>query len=414
MTVSRYLPLAVAALLVSGCGAGGGSGSSTASANSPYRAYQSEVYSSPQNWLCRPDLPAGSDACQGNIDALFVEADGTARSEPFVAAAAAEVDCFYIYPTTSPDPGVNSDRVPDQQEIQTALLQAGRYGSVCRLFAPMYRQRTLTVLALDSAVDPAVSDEQEAAAGEIAYSDVVDAFKHYIANDNRGRGFFILGHSQGSRLASRLIAEEVERSPYLHDRLISAHIPGFPVEVPEGKDVGGTFKITPACRAVDQLGCVINYSAYRAGDAQLADPRFGVASDPTRLAMCVNPAALQGGKAALDPYLPFVLPPVFQALLIPRGSGGPYANPAQNVTAAVSTPFYNVPGQLSGECKVSENRVSYLEISIDADPADPRADDYPGEFIGGTNWGLHLADVNVAQGDLVRIAGEQAKRWLQK
>jgi len=109
-----------------------------------------------------------------------------------------------------------------------------------------------------------------------------------------------------------------------------------------------------------------------------------------------------------------VLPPVFQALLIPRGSGGPFADPSQNVISATTAPFYNVPDQIHGECKVTENRVSYLEITINADPSDPRADDYPGEFIGGSNWGLHLADVNVAQGDLVRIAQKQAARWLSR
>ena len=413
MFPARLLSTSALAVLLASCGNDTSTSNPQARAT-PFPSYSSAVYSAQQNWLCRPDLPDAANACKGNLDALLVAADGSTEREPFKADPTLQVDCFYIYPTTSPDPGANSDRMPDQQEIQTALLQAGRYGSVCRLFAPIYRQRTLTFLALDSTVDSAVSDEQQAAAGEIAYADIVDAFKHYIANDNQGRGFFILGHSQGSRLASRLIAEEVEKSPFLRSRMISAHIPGFPVEVPEGRDVGGTFKQTPACRAASQLGCVINYSAYRAGDPQLADPRFGVASDPARLAMCVNPAALLGGKAVLDPYLPFVLPPVFQTLLIPRGSGGPFADPLQNVVSATLAPFYNVPGQINGECKVTENRVSYLEVTINADPSDPRADDYPGEFIGGTNWGLHLADVNVAQGDLVRIAQKQAARWLSR
>ena len=52
------------------------------------------------------------------------------------------------------------------------------------------------------------------------------------------------------------------------------------------------------------------------------------------------------------------------------------------------------------------------EATILANPDDPRADDYPGEFIGGTNWGLHLIDVSIAQGDLVRLAGQQARAYL--
>jgi hypothetical protein len=412
---------AMLVLLVAACAScGGGNDVVTMPAaggsddDNPYVGYTSANYAGAQHWLCHPSIPGPSNACNGVQDTTIVQADGSSVIEPFLPASDPPVDCFYVYPTTSPDPGPNSDFNPDQQEIRTTLIQAGRYGSVCRLFAPIYRQRTLTLLALDSAVDPAVSEEQYAAAGEMAYADVVDAFKQYIANENHGRGFLLLGHSQGARWSSRLLAEEIEAHPYLARHLIAAHIPGVAVAVPPGADVGGTLKTTPACRSDTQTDCVIAFSTYRQGDPELAEARFGVTGDAATQALCVNPAALAGGPGELDPYFPVVLPPVFQALLKPRGTFGPYDSVVTNATVALATPFFAVPGQISGECVVDAAGTSYLEIRIAADPADPRADDYPGEFYGGTGWGLHLADVSLAQGDLVRLAQSQSAAWLAR
>jgi hypothetical protein len=288
-----------------------------------------------------------------------------------------------------------------------------RYRSLCRQFAPVYRQRTLGALALRSQGGSALPEDFDSQAPVIAYDDVLAAFKHYISQHNQGRGFLLVGHSQGSALFRRLIAEEIETKPYLMQRFIGAHMPGINVQVKEGQLTGGTFKTVKGCTGADETGCVIAYSSYRQGDPQLANPRYGIADKEDEEVLCVNPAGLIEQDAnILEPYLPRILPPVFQALLIPRGTGGPYQNPVMNAT--LMAPFYTVPGQLKSQCKSTPAGARHLEVSIAADPADPRADDYPGEFIGGSNWGLHLADMNVAQGNLVRIAQRQINAWLQQ
>lgn len=373
----------------------------------------SEVYADLDDWLCHPQLDAENDACMGALDTRVVAADGTAAIETVALDPAFEVDCFYVYPTTSADPGANADRMPDVQERQTTLLQAGRYRDTCRMFAPVYRQRSLTALAVSGRTDAVYSPEDIEAANEVAYGDVREAFFHYIATASEGRGFVLIGHSQGARLLARLIAEEVETTPALAARLVAAHIPGTTLAQPVGADVGGSFRRTPVCRHAAQTGCVVAYASYRAGDPALADPRFGLVTEPGMQAICVHPAALSGGAAGLQARLPFVLPPVFQALLRPRGSGGPYADRAENVVAMVETPFFAVPGQIDGACRVHpDSGAHYLEVRIAADPEDPRADDYPGEFFGGDNWGLHLADVNLAQADLVALARSQTREYL--
>jgi hypothetical protein len=83
-----------------------------------------------------------------------------------------------------------------------------------------------------------------------------------------------------------------------------------------------------------------------------------------------------------------------------------------NVTARTQAPFFAVPGELQARCLRNDAGTSYLEVRTLADPADPRADEYPGEFVGGTGWGLHLADMNLGQGDLVRLARSQGAAWL--
>lgn len=414
MTRRALLTSLLVACLTPAASCGGEDG---AAANNPYAGYVSATYAGTDHWLCHPDLTGSANVCNGDQTTIRVAADGSSTTEAFVPAADPPVDCFYLYPTVSFDLAANADLDPGAQETGTTLIQAARYGSVCRVFAPVYRQRTLVLLGLRLFAPFLVPDDVSAKAGEIAYADVLDAFRHYIANENHGRGFFLLGHSQGAGLSARLVTEEVETQPYLAARMISAHIPGATVEVPNGADVGGTLAATPACRSATQTGCVVAYSTFRKGDPDLAEPRFGVTGNPATQALCVNPAALVAGtgaaaSATLDAYLPFLQPPIFQAILIARGEGGPYADPARNRAAAKTHAFYSVPGQLHGQCVVDPaSTASYLEVTVDSDPADPRADDYPGEFLGGKGWGLHLVDVSMVQGDLVGLAASQAAAW---
>jgi hypothetical protein len=220
----------------------------------------------------------------------------------------------------------------------------------------------------------------------------------------------LVGHSQGSGLLRRLIAEEIETQPALHQRLISAHLIGTTVAVPRGADVGGSFSRTPACRRPDQVGCVLSYASFRASDPQLDQARFGSAPDSQSQALCTNPAALAGGEQALGLRMPFRLPPVYQTIAIPRGSGGPYRNLAQNLL--IAEPYYAVPGQVRAECVLNEAGTSYLEIRIQDEPDSVRARDYPGEFLGGIGWGMHLVDMYLAMQDLVDLADTQTQAWL--
>lgn len=367
----------------------------------PFEGYSSTQYADLDNWLCHASLDAADNTCAGELDATVVNSDGSTSIEPHQAAEDPPIDCFYVYPTVSGDASGNADLEAGEEERFTVLNQAARYSRLCRLYAPVYRQVTVAALFTDVEGDR-----------ELAYGDVLDAFKHYIANDNDGRGFILIGHSQGSFHLRSLIAEQVETDDYLSQRMVSAHLIGATVEIPVGADVGGSFQAVPVCRSADQVGCVVSYASFRADDPFLAagEARFGQPGENTR-AVCVNPAAPAGGKAALRPYTASGSVGALDAVLI-RRVDGPFADPAAN--AALTTPFYTMPDFVYGECKVNEDGVSYLEIAVDADPQDPRADDINGEFIIGPGWGLHLVDMNLAMGDLVDLAETQAAAWLDE
>ncbi|HET8619330.1 MAG TPA: DUF3089 domain-containing protein [Acidimicrobiales bacterium] len=396
--------LALAAAACSGGGdgdeAGDGPGGDAATTSEPaalpagWEGYSSATYADDAHWLCKPGI--ADDVCSRDLDATAVAADGTTEVEPHEAAEDPAVDCFYVYPTVSEDPTPNSDLVPAEgQEINTVYNQAARLTSSCRLYAPVYRQVTLSMIGGGAGAD-------RAAIGATAYGDVVDAFKHYVANDSDGRGFVLIGHSQGAGMLSRLIADEIDGEPLLRDRLVSAYILGSSVHVPAGEVVGGVFDEVPLCEEPDQVGCVVSYATFRATAPPEAGAFFGRASD-VGPAACVNPADLAGGPAALHPY--FLVDGRASGLL--GGTSQPFADPAR--TSGITTPWVTYPGLLEAEC-VTQGDLTYLSLTVNGDPADPRTDDIEGDLPGG--WGLHIVDANIAMGDIEDLVASQAAAYV--
>lgn len=387
------MPSLCSVILAASAPLGAGCEEATGTSN-PYAGHRSDVYADPAHWLCHPALDAADDVCHRNLDATIVHPDGATAIEPHATALEPPVDCFYVYPTISFDVGGNADLVANTEEIFITLTQAARYSAVCRMYVPIYRQVTV----------PALLFGDDAADWELAYGDVLDAFRHYIANDNRDRGYLLLGHSQGAFHLRRLIQEEVEASPYLADRLVAAHLLGATVAVPTGQDVGGSFQRTPLCRAPDQAGCVVTYASFRATEPPGPEALFGATDDPATEAACTNPAALAGGLVALDSYLPTAWPPNLAPFI---ANPGPFAAPGLH--PPVDTLFFKLPGMVTGQC-VERGGSHYLEVVVTADASDPRADDIGGDLAEG--WGLHMNDYALTLGDLVPLAQRQADAWL--
>jgi len=127
------------------------------------------------------------------------------------------------------------------------------------------------------------------------------------------------------------------------------------------------------------------------------------------MAACTNPAATNGGSADLTPYFPVENNSQVQAFIIERADG-PFAD--SNSAPAITTPFYTMPGFLSGECTTGPTGIGHLQVSANADPDDPRADDFNGEMVL-QDWGLHLVDMTIAMGNLTALGSTQSNAWLQ-
>lgn len=67
---------------------------------------------------------------------------------------------------------------------------------------------------------------------------------------------------------------------------------------------------------------------------------------------------------------------------------------------------------------VSNERGSYLAVTVNGDPTDPRTDEISGDVIADgkvlESWGLHLIDVHLAMGDLVDVVCRQSKAYLER
>lgn len=355
-------------------------------------------YSVDSSWLCRPGR---NDACAQDLSATVIRANGEMAREEFRPAATPAIDCFYVYPTVSTDPGGNSDLNAGREETFVAQVQFARFGAQCRTFAPLYRQATLTSLhaRMNGGAGPAADRA-------LAYGDVLAAWRHYMAHDNNGRGIVLIGHSQGAAVLLSLIKAEIDGKP-VQKQLVSAILPGTNVVVPDGADVGGSLQHIPACRAADQTGCVISYVSFRDNVPPTSAGLFGRGVEPMTMqafpnahALCSNPASLGGGSAPLHSYFQTDFGAWAQA-------GFAWTQNGQRI----DTPFVTTPGLLSARC-VTDGPNSYLAVHVEAGKDDARTQDVPGDVVVNgrpfPDWGLHRIDMHIAIGDLVDVVGRQA------
>jgi hypothetical protein len=343
-------------------------------------------YSKPANWLC---LPGRKDSCSTPLPTTALGPDGYGSTGLSPVAANPAVDCFVVYPTVSRDSGMNSDLVPgDGEEKASIASQFARFAGACRMYAPMYRSMTIGAVTVASAGGDVTGPAR------LAFGDVRRAWREYLARHNQGRPYVLIGHSQGALMLQQLIANEIEGRPEAA-RMKLAVIPGFNLLVPQGKRVGGTFRKTPVCASPGETNCVLTWVSFRENNPPPEGAIFGIADQPGMTVACTNPARPGAtGWVALDSYWN-----ARSGLPVP---GGPIRWSSEG---APPTPFVRTEGLASARC-VNAGRRGYLEIRTNADPNDRRTDRIGGEvgvmgmFIPG--WGMHLADMHVAQGDLVR------------
>jgi hypothetical protein len=303
------------------------------------------------------------------------------------------IDCFYVYPTVSGQPTGNSNLVIGPAERSVALYQAARYSQYCKVYAPMYRQVTLVALGT-TPVKPTTPPNPV-----LSLADVRAAFTAYLKNYNHGRGFVLIGHSQGSAVLRELIALDIDPKPAVCKHLVSAILMGGNVLVKKGSDVGGDFKHIPGCHSASQLGCVIAFSTFDQPvppDSLFGRPTALPGTPPPpkgTVVLCTNPAALAGGSGPLTPIFPTA--PFY------KGSSLYAANLALKLkTPHPHTEWWTEPDAYSARCS-SADGANVLEITPLGGAVRPSPSPTPA-------WGLHLIDANIALGNLITIVDKEA------
>jgi len=343
-------------------------------------------YSLPANWLCRPGK--SDDACSINLDAIVIGADGSRSVERFVEAKDPAIDCFYVYPTSSTENFIFSDLVPGAGERESAAKQIARFTSVCRVFAPMYRQLTGPGLRW-STVHGFPHDDRN-------LRDTLAAWRYYMAHDNHGRGVVLIGHSQGARMIIGIIQHEIDGKP-LQKQLVSALIAGNgddewgaggDMTVATGSDHGGTFSSVPLCGRKGQIGCVVAWSTYPAGT--VGKRNFGNNDVAGHVAACVNPTSLEGSRGLATSYL--------------------YQSSGQPLEVTGTEPFVKVINAISDSCE-SDHGGSYLALRVEPGSDAPKMEKYLSSHFRPV-IAYHMLDIDLVQGNLIDLLRYQTSQYL--
>ena len=181
-------------------------------------------------------------------------------------------------------PGSNAKKADRQFDDVMAPNYVGPFVSVGRVFAPRYRQASLYSLT--------TLREDAREARQFAYGDVRQAFRWYVANDNGGRPFVLVGVEQGGTLGLRLLAEEIAPNPELRRRLVVAYLQD--TVAPADRPPIPPCAIRGADRVPGQLGARLRGRIRRR--PSLAGPRPGL--ERRRAAREPQPAA----GAVLQPH----------------------------------------------------------------------------------------------------------------
>jgi hypothetical protein len=336
-------------------------------------------------WLCLPGH--APDPCTAPLTATVITPGGQEFIEHARPNPKAPIDCFYVYPTVSEQLTPNANLEIEPQEEQIAIDQASRFSQDCKVYAPVYNQVTLAEAnGLLKEAPPPVSP----------FPTVLAAFEEYLSKYNHGRGFVLIGHSQGSGELEQLINAAIEGHAAVQKKMISALIMGGGVTVPDGKNVGGTFKETPTCQAAAQIHCVIAWSTFYKEPPEV--PGLGRTPVPGEHVVCVNPGQLvqnEEQSALIQPYQ--------TTTRFPGGIGN-----FEGELPTASTPWVSTPGEYSAQCHVN-NGAGWLQLTPQGTPHNPPS--FVPELLGPV-FGLHLFDGNIALGDTVRVIALQGLAYL--
>ncbi|NRB41676.1 MAG: DUF3089 domain-containing protein [Pseudomonadales bacterium] len=228
-------------------------------------------YSQPQFWSAHPEYEDRADILPQGVQSI--------NAQDF-----ADIDVFYIHPTTYflNQWNASADNWLANKINQRSVLpvQAGVFNGVAKIYAPNYRQASLSV---QTKMDP--KQKQQALA--LAYGDVERAFDYYMQHYNNGRGFIIAGHSQGAVHGKTLLQHLHKQYPEQKNKLLAAYLVGSNIIASE---LNGIY---PICSNAYQVGCYLSWNTMiEGGDSSL----WTAEGEP----VCVNPLSWEHNNEAVS------------------------------------------------------------------------------------------------------------------
>lgn len=379
-------------------------------------------YADAAYWACTGERD--DDLCDADYTMARFDTDGTQALTFYERADDPPIDCFFIYPTLDFNifHGANHENfdmvsLPDR----TIQAQVGPFQSVCRMFAPYYRQGTFGAYMTRPL-------DYSAWLFLKAFADVAAAFEYYLRHWNQGRPVVIVGHSQGGQHASYLLHSyfdgdlEVtdiagsQTTAELRRRLVLGLPVGTAIYVEKGKRAGGSFADLPLCDEDGAPGCVIAFRSFTEGytfegdwapdlmkrmaDEGLLHSRYDKGRHETA---CVNPGYVPlGADRALD----WDGNPV--AAGDTRILDGTYMVGVMTLLYTGPRPAISrlhLPGRYTATCRHDPEAGGWLAVGYHepVTGADQRGDpvDIDG-FVARGGLGLHIFDFNLPQGELIR------------
>jgi hypothetical protein len=237
-------------------------------------------------WVAHPDKSDTSDLVPIGIDT-----SGDIANK--------EVDVFFVHSTGFVGPGGwNSSMQIENSEAQSIEYMLSSMASIfngcCNIYAPHYREAQIQSFMPESF-------DSGTQALDLAYQDVEAAFDYYLTHYNQGRPFIVVGHSQGTTHALRLLEQRVDNTQ-LVNQLVAGYLVGY--WLPKDKFTRGFEQIKP-CEIATQIGCIVSYDVFgQGGELDAKVPHWyktgwevnRLADDSVKPTVCVNPMSWQSNQ----------------------------------------------------------------------------------------------------------------------
>lgn len=245
-------------------------------------ALRAGIYDDPAMWVSRP----------GTVDD-----PAQYRPEGMPTAPQGKAWVFFIHPTSYLAREHWNGPIEDKDtRNRTALFvrgMASAFNGEAAVFVPYYRQAAFGSFL--------VNRPETLKARAVAYGDVREAFRAFVAHVPADAPIVLAGHSQGALHLMHLLQDEVKNTP-VAGRIVAAYMIGWPVSPAHDLPQTGM----PACAAPDQTGCALSWMSFaEPPDAQMmldtyrAEPGLDGKQKDAGPVLCTNP--LNGGAASDAP-----------------------------------------------------------------------------------------------------------------